>query len=65
MARERQATNWDEVPVLFDVPYAARLLRVSADVLSRKCKSGEFPAHKVFNQWRIRKDELIAFIQNN
>lgn len=64
MTTQKYITNWDDVPVIFDVPFAARLLGFSVDIMTRKCQKGELPAHKVFNQWRIRKDELIQFIQS-
>lgn len=64
MARQRPATNWDEVPVVFDVPYAARLLGFTADTISRKCAKGELPAHKILDKWRFDKEELRKFIQN-
>ena len=65
MARERPTTNWDDVPVIIDVPYAARLLGFTVDVMTRKCQKGLFPAHKVFNKWRIRKEDLIELVQNS
>lgn len=60
--KNKNITSWDEVPVIMDIPYAARLLGFTTDVLSRKCQKGEIPAHKIFNKWRIRKDELMQFI---
>lgn len=61
MPRERPITNWEDVPVVFDVPYAARLFGFTADIMSRKCAKGEFPAHKIFGKWRINKDEAIEY----
>lgn len=55
--------SWDDVPAVFDVPMAARLFGFSADSMSRKCAKGEFPAHKVFGEWRIDKDEAIEFFK--
>lgn len=31
MPRERPIINWDEVPVIIDVPYVARLLALNVD----------------------------------
>lgn len=55
--------NWDEVPVVLDVPLAARILGFTVDSVSRKCKSGELPAHKIMGEWRFCKDELISYIK--
>lgn len=65
MARERPATDWDEVPVVMDIPYVARLIGFNVDVLTRKCQKGEFPAHKIFGHWRIKKEEMINFINSH
>lgn len=62
MAKGKYPTSWDDVPVIFDIPYAARLFGFTTDVMSRKCANGEFPAHKVFGKWRINKDEAIAYL---
>ncbi|WP_449074563.1 helix-turn-helix domain-containing protein [Ruminococcus sp.] len=55
-------TNWDEVPVCIDIPYAARLLRFNTDYTSRLAAKGKIPARKVGNSWRIDKDELKELI---
>lgn len=62
MPRERPITNWEDVPVIMDVPFVARLLGFTPDKISRKCAKGEIPAHKIFSKWRINKDELIEYI---
>ncbi len=55
--------SWDDVPAVFDIPMAARLFGFTTDSMSRKCAKGEFPAHKVFGEWRIDKDEAIEFFK--
>lgn len=35
MPRERPIINWDEVPVIIDVPYVARLLALNVDYTTR------------------------------
>ena len=35
MPRERPIVNWDEVPVIIDVPYVARLLALNVDYTTR------------------------------
>ena len=63
--KDKPITNWNDVPVVIDIPMAARLLGFTVDVITRKCKKSEIPAHKVFNQWRIDKDELVQFLHKS
>lgn len=61
--RTKPITNWDSVPVILDTGYVAALLAVTPDRVSRMCKKGILPGHKVGRDWRIFKDELISFIK--
>ena len=56
-------TNWDKVPVFFDLAYAATLLGLSLDSLHKLCQRGQFPAFKVGKLWRVRKCDLVAYIE--
>ena len=40
MPRERPIINWDEVPVIIDVPYVARLLALNVDYTTRLAQRG-------------------------
>lgn len=65
MPRERPILNWDDVPVVIDVPYAARLLALSVDYTSRLAQRGVLPGHKIGKQWRFDKDELRQYIMEH
>ena len=43
MPRERPIINWDEVPVIIDVPYVARLLALNVDYTTRLAQKGRSP----------------------
>ena len=54
--------NWDEVPVLMDIPLAARVLIKSPEWVKQKAQSGELPAVKVGTEWRIPKSKLREYV---
>ncbi len=53
--------NWDNVPVIIDPPYVARLLGCSVELIRKNCQSGKIPAFKIGDMWRIRKEDLITY----
>ncbi len=61
-AREPMATEWRQVPVLMDSRWATVILGKSPEVVRRDMASGKIPAHKIGGEWRIRKDELMAYL---
>ena len=63
MKHPRLTTNWDDVPVVMDLPYAARILALTPETLIKRAKKGEFPAYKEGKVWRVRKDSFIAHIE--
>lgn len=56
-------TNWEQVPVMFDLPYACALLGLSYDWLVRLARNGQIPAHKVGRGWRFEKEELLEWLK--
>ena len=59
-------TSWDEVPVLMDLVYAARLVGYTPEYLQVLCKPGRknrFPAGKIGNQWRVEKEALMNYLK--
>lgn len=59
----KSETDWNRVPVIFDLTYAAALLDVSLDRMHKLAQQGRFPAFKVGKLWRVRKDDLINYIE--
>lgn len=53
--------NWDNVPVVVDIPYLMALLGCSREKVRKECESGNLPAFKVGGMWRVRKDALEAY----
>ena len=54
--------DWRQVPVVFDIPMAARILGKHAEVVRRKIVAGSIPAIKAEGEWRIRKDKLMEYL---
>ena len=65
MPRERPIVNWDEVPVIIDVPYVARLLALNVDFTTRLAQRGVLPAHKIGKLWRFDKEEIRQYIKEH
>ncbi|USP68901.1 helix-turn-helix domain-containing protein [Ruminococcus sp. FMB-CY1] len=61
--KSKTIVDWDEVPVIVDVPYVARLLGFKAETITEKCRRKKIPAHKVLNEWRFYKEELQEFLR--
>ena len=59
----KPVTSWDDVPVIFDLPMAARLLGKSYDNVKKCCQRGELPAFKDGKLWRMEKDALRDYIR--
>jgi|LSQX01.3.fsa_nt_gb excisionase family DNA binding protein len=55
-------TDWNDVPVLLDLPYAARIVGMSAEYIKRLSNAGKFPAVKVGNSWRVNRDDLMVYV---
>lgn len=62
-AKYRLITNWDEVPLVFDLAYASNLIQISYDILSRWHKAGKFPAVKLNGEIRVTKDAMQDFLK--
>jgi excisionase family DNA binding protein len=56
-------TDWNRVPVIFDLTYAAALLGVSTDRMHKLAQQGRFPAFKVGKLWRVNKTDMLSYIQ--
>ena len=65
MPKQKYPTNWDSVPVMFDLPYAAMLTGKTYDHLRAMAKAGTFPAHKIGKEIRIDKEEVLEWFRSN
>ena len=64
MAKTVIVTNWDELPIIMDLPLAARVLGVVPETLKKYAIAGVFPAFKPDNKsWRVTKDALKKYIK--
>lgn len=57
-------TDWSTVPVVMDIPLAARIIGQTPERIRKKCINGQFPAYKEGSEWRIEKELLIAYMRS-
>jgi hypothetical protein len=55
-------TDWDSVPLIFDLPLASRIVGFTPEYLKKMAQRGDFPAFKVGCQWRVGKNALINYV---
>ena len=65
MAYSNQITSWDDVPLIMDLNYVARLIQVTPEALKQRCLKGTFPGYKEGKLWRVSKTDLINHIEDN
>lgn len=58
-------TSWDQVPLIMDLPFVCRIIAKSYDRLVKLSQQGKFPAFKAGAEWRVTKDDLIRYIEEN
>lgn len=54
-------TNWDELPIIFDLPQASVLVGLGTERLRQLSKAGRFPAKQIGNSWRVDREEFKAW----
>ena len=64
MKKAQIITSWEQVPVVIDLPFAARILGQSIETLKKRSQRGELPgAFKAGRDWRVAKDALRSYIE--
>ena len=54
--------NWDQVPVVINLPFVAVILKANPEVVRRYLASGKLKGFKVGKEWRINKSDLMDFV---
>jgi hypothetical protein len=62
MKTGKPITDWRDVPLVFDLVLAARIVGQSPEYLKKRAQRGDFPAFKEGNQWRVGKAALMAHV---
>ena len=55
-------TNWEEVPVVLDVPAASIILGVHNDTVQKLLRLGKLSGKKVGKDWRIPKAAIMDYL---
>lgn len=58
-------TSWEQVPIIMDLPFVGKILGKTYDNLVKRSREGAFPAFKDGKEWRVTKDDLIRYIEEN
>lgn len=53
----------ENYPYLLDFKQVQKILRIGRNQLLFRLQSGEIPAFKVGRKWRIRKNELLRYME--
>ena len=53
----------ENYPYLLDFKQVQEILRIGRNQLLSRLQSGELPAFKVGRKWRIRKNELLRYME--
>lgn len=57
-------TSWDEVPIVIDLEYVScYILQYTVQTLKLFSREKRFPAFKVGTGWRVKKDDLLDWIE--
>lgn len=60
----KQITNWDDVPLYMDLSFLARLFGFSVSCLKQKAQAGILPAAKIFDEWRVSKEDARNYYES-
>lgn len=52
-------------PVLYTSAEVADILRLNHQVVQRKLQSGELPAYRIGREWRVDRDQLLAWLESH
>ncbi len=55
--------SWDELPLLMTTSEAALLLDMTVNSVQRLCASGDIPAKKIGDTWRILRDNIRKMME--
>jgi excisionase family DNA binding protein len=62
MDKKKTVYNWDQVPVVINLPFVAVILKANPEVVRRYLASGKLKGFKVGKEWRINKSDLMDFV---
>jgi hypothetical protein len=63
--KPKPVTSWDDVPIVMDMPMAARIVGQCPEYLKKRAQRGTFPAYKEGSQWRVSKAALKEHIEHH
>ena len=68
MNKPKKIPKLDELPDIFDLVLAGRLLGYNEDYLRKQSIAGKFPGYQLFPEkgaaWRVNKDDVLEWLEN-
>lgn len=58
----RVPTDWEDLPIIFDLATLARITGFSYETLRGKARDGEIPCVKVGTQYRLEKEAVKEWL---
>lgn len=56
-------TDWDNVPIMFEIEYATKLLGMKKRSIQRMAKENKIPAFKANGKWRFYKEDIKEWMK--
>ena len=63
--RNGNITSWNQIPIVMDLPLVSQILGQTYDCLIKRARNGTLPAFRTGKEWRVTKDDLIKYIEEN
>lgn len=63
MRDKRFIYSFDEIPLIVDIPYAAKLFGIAETSVRKLCRDKRLKAIKFGKDWRIPKNEIEKLIK--
>ncbi len=55
--------SWDQVPVICTCADVAKLFHCTVEKVQRMAQAGDIPAFRLGQEWRLRKEDVMAYIE--
>lgn len=62
MTKQKEYTDWADVPLVLSTPETARLLRVHINSVKNMINDGRLPATKLGRVWKVNKSDIMALL---
>ena len=61
----QKITDWEDIPLMFDVEYASYLLGSNKRSIQRLAKTNKIPAFKLNGKWKFCKNDIRDWLNQH